>query len=127
MTSETITVKSHAARVNGIGVLSRVEPMSTAPLAPERALSYLRELQPDARDVAVIGPDGVLLAGDEGSPAAAARELIAAGDDCSRAGSVLAVASGGHAVAASLPDALTGLAEYDLAAVASAVAASFAG
>ncbi len=88
-------------------------------LRPDHALAYLRELQPQAREVAVIGPGGALVAGAEGEPARAARELQRGGGRRARVDSLLAVRVGDHAVAAFLPDA-GALAEYDLRCVASA-------
>jgi hypothetical protein len=111
--------------VNGIGVFSRLSAMPTAPLQPEHALAYLRELQPEAGEVAVIGPGGTLVAGVEGQPAAAGRELLERGGERTRDGSLLAAAAGGYAVAARMPDAMSGLAAFDLATVASAIGVSF--
>jgi hypothetical protein len=101
--------------------------MASTPLSPEHALAYLRELQPGAREVALVGPGGALLAGEEGRPAAAARDLQRAGGGRSVEGGLLAVAVGGHVIAAVLPDADGALAEYDLEAVASAVGVRFGG
>jgi hypothetical protein len=94
-------------------------------LRPEHALAYLRELQPRAREVAVIGPGGVLLAGEEGEPARAARALQRTGAGRAVEQSLLAVAVGDHAVAGLLPDAGGALAAHDLRCVASAVGVSF--
>ncbi len=99
--------------------------MPTPPLQPEHALAYLRELQPEAGEVAVIGPGGSLLAGVEGPAAAVGRELLACGAERSQDGSLLAVAVGGYAVAARVPDAGSRLAAFDLASVASAIGVSF--
>lgn len=100
---------------------------SPTPLTPEHALAYLRELQPRARDVALLGPDGVLVGGVDGEPARAARALQREGGGRSVEASVLAVARGAHAVAAIVPDAGGALAAYDLGCVASALDVRFAG
>jgi hypothetical protein len=128
VTSETTTVKSQAARVNGIGVFWRLTAMLPAPLQPEHALAYLRELQPEAEEVAVIGPGGALLAGVDAAAAVVGRELLERGGELAREGSRLAAAAGGHAIAARLPDADagSGLAAFDLQTVASAIGVSFA-
>jgi hypothetical protein len=96
-------------------------------LRPEHALAYLRELQPDARAVAVIGPGGALAAGEEGEPAQAARALQDAGQGRSRSGAVLAIRVGRHAVGAVLPPGSGALAEHDLRSVASAIDVTFGG
>jgi hypothetical protein len=101
--------------------------MASTPLSPEHALAYLRELQPMAREVALVGPGGALLAGEEGRSAEAARVLQRAGGERSVEGELLAVGVAGHAIAAVLPDAEGALAEYDLEAVASAVDVRFGG
>jgi hypothetical protein len=111
--------------MNGIGVFSRLTAMPTPPLQPERALAYLRELQPEAGEVAVIGPGGSLLAGVEGPPAVVGRALLARGGERSRDGSLLAVAAGGYAVAARVHEAGSRLAAFDLETVASAIGVSF--
>ncbi len=99
---------------------------SPTSLRPEHALAYLRELQPRARDVALVGPGGVLVGGVDGEPAGAARALQRAGGGRSVEPPVLAVVSGGYAVAAIVPNAGGALEAYDLGCVASALAASFA-
>ena len=76
--------------------------------------------------MALVGPGGVLVGGVDGEPARAARALQREGGGRSVDESVLAVASGGHAVAAIVPEAGGALAAYDLGCVASALAASFA-
>lgn len=100
--------------------------MPPTPLTPDHALAYLRELQPGAADVAILGPDGALLAGQTGAPAEAARALLAAGGGRSVDGSVLALTVGGRAIAARLPDAGGALAAFDLTTVASAIDVRFA-
>jgi hypothetical protein len=96
------------------------------PLRPEHALAYLRELQPGAREVVLIGAAGALLAGVDGEPARAARALQRDGGRRSVEDSLLAVRVGDRAIAAYLPDAGGALAAYDLRSVASATAATFA-
>ncbi len=96
-------------------------------LLPQHALAYLRELQPAAREAALVGPGGVLLAGEEGAPARAARELQGSGGQRALEDSLLAVRVGEHAVAAVLPPGAGALAEFDLQCVASAAGVSFAG
>ncbi|MGI8803574.1 MAG: hypothetical protein ACR2KV_15655 [Solirubrobacteraceae bacterium] len=100
--------------------------MPPATLTPRRALAYLRELQPAAREVVVLGSGGVPLAGEEGPTAAAARALQRSRGRRSLEDALLAVRVGGHAVAALVPDAGGTLAEHDLRRVASAIAVSFA-
>jgi hypothetical protein len=75
--------------------------------------------------VALVGPGGALLAGDEGEPARAARALQGAGGGRAHEGSVLAVRVGDHALAADLPDG-GALAEFDLRCVASAAGVTVA-
>lgn len=99
--------------------------MSPTPLTPDHALAYLRELQPGAAEVAILGPDGALLAGETGAPAKAARALLAAGGRRSVDGSVLALAVDGRAIAARIPDAGGALAEFDLTTVVSAIDVRF--
>jgi hypothetical protein len=62
------TVVSQAIRDKGTGAYCGGGPDVTA-LTPELAVAYLRELTSAARAIAVRGPGGDLLAGDE-SPAA---------------------------------------------------------
>jgi hypothetical protein len=71
--------------------------------------------------VALVGPGGVLVAGEEGEPAGAARALQGSGGGRSREESLLAVRAGDYVLAAHLPDAAGALAEFDLRCVASAV------
>jgi hypothetical protein len=96
-------------------------------LGPDHALAYLRELQPGAREVALVGPGGALAAGAEGEPARVARELQRGGGRRARAGALLAVRVGDRAIAAFLPDAGGALAEYDLRCAASATAVTVPG
>ncbi len=100
--------------------------MALIPLSPQHALAYLRELQPGAREVAILGPGGVILAGEDGAAARAAGELLRSGGARSVEESLLAVRAGEHAVAAIVPDADGALAEFDLRCVASAIAVTFA-
>jgi hypothetical protein len=96
-------------------------------LRPEHALAYLGELQPRAREVALVGPGGVLLAGEEGAPARAARALQAGGAQRGGEDGIVAVRVDEHAIAAVLPAAAGALAEFDLGCVASAIGVRFDG
>src|SRR5436305_677006 len=72
--------------------------MASTPLSPEHALAYLRELQPGAREVALVGPGGALLAGEEGRPAAPRGRGGSGpcGARCARAGARGGVPAGGE-------------------------------
>lgn len=102
-------------------------PLRPIHLRPDHALAYLRELQPGAREVALLGPGGALLAGAEGEPARAARALQRGGGRRARADALLAVRVGDRAIAAFVPDAGGALAEYDLRCVASATGVTVRG
>jgi hypothetical protein len=86
--------------------------MSSPRPAPQLALAYLVELEPDLAEVALIGSSGALLAGSEGPAAEAARELLRAGAERAASGALLAVRTGQHAIAAAAP--ASDLLELDL-------------
>jgi len=95
--------------------------VTSTQLSPARAIAYLRELQPAAREVAVLAPGGALLAGAQGACAELGRSLQRVGGERLAAGGVVAVAAGGYVVVARLAPDSDVLAEFDLRGVASAL------
>jgi hypothetical protein len=97
--------------------------VTAPPLAPAAALAWLGSLSIDVRAATVLDASGAVLAGDADLGARAAAALAAAPEaTVVDEGDLLAVRSGGHAVAAALgPHALRGLARGDFAAAAEAV------
>jgi hypothetical protein len=101
--------------------------VSAAALSPAGALAWVRSLSIDVGEAAVLDAAGTVLAGDPALGARAAAALATAEPAATvvRAGEVMAVRAGGHAVAAAVgPLALERLVRCDLEAAAGALGAT---